>query len=193
MEQDQSLEVLQIELDRLRNSRQHLQRSNFELQEALEQEGPDPDFKQAIEVLMCTGLAALQLCQQFTRSLTACAQENIVTLARQQARIARIEQDIKEAKEARHIEPLLASNKDQHMAQQDTDHLQNILKPHQAQNVAAGFPTPSVQVPSASASVQGQTDRHLQHQPKPHSPQPDTEMISNGSHAKEEAAQSMWL
>ena len=57
--QDQSIEVLQAERDRLENSCRHLQRSNIELAFALQEEGPDPDFKQAIEVLLTS--AAVQL------------------------------------------------------------------------------------------------------------------------------------
>ena len=56
--QDQSIEVLQAERDRLENSCRHLQRSNIELAFAQE-EGPDPDCKQAIEVLLTS--AAVQL------------------------------------------------------------------------------------------------------------------------------------
>ena len=48
--QEQSVQVLEIERDRLKNSCTHLQRSNAELQIAIEEAGPDPDFKQAIEV-----------------------------------------------------------------------------------------------------------------------------------------------
>lgn len=48
--QDQSVQVLEIERDRLKNSCTHLQRSNAELQTAIEEAGPDLDFKQAIEV-----------------------------------------------------------------------------------------------------------------------------------------------
>lgn len=73
MKEEQSVEMLQIELDRLRNSQQHLQRSNFELQEALNQEGPDPDFKQAIEVRIYTSMAALQLCKLAISLGDACA------------------------------------------------------------------------------------------------------------------------
>ena len=50
MKQDEPIEVLEVELKRLHNSCQHLQRSNHELQQALNLDGPDPDFKQAIEV-----------------------------------------------------------------------------------------------------------------------------------------------
>ena len=55
MKQDQPIELLEFELDRLRNSCQNLQRSNHELQQALNLDGPDPDFKEAIEVSACTG------------------------------------------------------------------------------------------------------------------------------------------
>ena len=55
MKQDQPIEVLEVELVRLRNSCQHLKRSNHELQQALNLDGPDPDFKQALEVSACTG------------------------------------------------------------------------------------------------------------------------------------------
>lgn len=55
MKQEQPIEVLEVELKRLRNSCQHLQRSNYELQQALNVDGPDPDFKQAIEVSNCAG------------------------------------------------------------------------------------------------------------------------------------------
>lgn len=48
--QDQSVQVLEIERDRLQNSCRHLQRSNAELQQAMRDSGPDPDFKQAVEV-----------------------------------------------------------------------------------------------------------------------------------------------
>lgn len=55
MQQDQPIEVLEAELDRLRNSCQHLQRSNHELQQALNLDGPDPEFEEAIEVSARTG------------------------------------------------------------------------------------------------------------------------------------------
>jgi len=48
--QDQSVEVLEVERNRLQNSCKHLQRSNAELQTAVQDVGPDPDFEQAIEV-----------------------------------------------------------------------------------------------------------------------------------------------
>ncbi len=41
----QQQSVLEVELDRLRNSLAHLERSNRELREALQVGGPDPDFK----------------------------------------------------------------------------------------------------------------------------------------------------
>lgn len=63
MTESQSSEVLEIELHRLENSCQHLQRSNQELQQAMDLDGPDPDFKQAVEVVRSIlAYLALQLC-----------------------------------------------------------------------------------------------------------------------------------
>ena len=59
MTKSESVDVLETELDRLRNSCQHLQRSNDELQEALDLEGPDADFTLAVEVLAGTAAAVL--------------------------------------------------------------------------------------------------------------------------------------
>lgn len=51
MTESQTTEVLEIELHRLENSCQHLQRSNQELQQAMDLDGPDPDFRQAVQVV----------------------------------------------------------------------------------------------------------------------------------------------
>ena len=47
-----SCEVLEIERDRLQNSCQHLERSIKELEEEIHNSGPDPDFKEAVEVVL---------------------------------------------------------------------------------------------------------------------------------------------
>mmetsp|Transcript_33464 Transcript_33464/g.84803 ORF Transcript_33464/g.84803 Transcript_33464/m.84803 type:complete len:183 (-) Transcript_33464:244-792(-) len=60
--------LLEIELDQLCNSVKHLERSNAELKEAL-QEGPDPDLRAAFN-------------------------ENIVVIAKQRARIASLRDEI---------------------------------------------------------------------------------------------------
>ncbi|DBA74905.1 TPA: hypothetical protein ACH3X2_009235 [Trebouxia sp. C0005] len=75
--QAQSVEVLEVERNRLQNSCKHLQRSNAELQAAIQDVGPDSDFEQAIE-------------------------ENMLTIARQQVRIDRLGQEIEEAKISSH-------------------------------------------------------------------------------------------
>ena len=58
--QDQSVEVLEVERNRLQNSCKHLQRSNAELQSAIQDVGRDPDFEQAIEVHQNFVLTAVQ-------------------------------------------------------------------------------------------------------------------------------------
>ncbi|DBA89500.1 TPA: hypothetical protein ACH3X1_004122 [Trebouxia sp. C0004] len=84
--QDQSVEVLEVERNRLQNSCRHLQRSNAELQTAIQDVGPDSDFEQAIE-------------------------ENILTIARQQAKVERLDREIEEAKSSSHqLEPVPTGN-----------------------------------------------------------------------------------
>lgn len=66
--------VLEIEIERLKNATQHLERSNRELKEAMaEQEVKDPDFKEAL-------------------------QENIVVIAKYRARIVSLEEELKRMK-----------------------------------------------------------------------------------------------
>lgn len=89
-----SVDVLEAERDRLSNSCYHLERSNVELQEAIQESGPDPDFKQAIQVgrCACTTELPVYISHTFT------AQENIVALAHQRARIISLQQEIDKAK-----------------------------------------------------------------------------------------------
>ncbi len=97
--QDQSVEVLEVERNRLQNSCKHLQRSNAELQTAIHDVGPDSDFEQAIEVHQNFVLTAVQPRYLFKG---CCLQENILTIARQQAKIDRLDQEIEEAKTSSH-------------------------------------------------------------------------------------------
>ena len=48
-----SCEMLEIERDRLQNSCHHLERSIKELEAEIQNNGPDADFKEAIEVALC--------------------------------------------------------------------------------------------------------------------------------------------
>ncbi len=102
--QDQSVEVLEVERNRLQNSCKNLQRSNAELQTAIQDVGPDSDFEQAIEVHQDFVLTAVQHRYVFSG---CCLQENILTIARQQAKIDRLDQEIEEAKTSSHqLEPM---------------------------------------------------------------------------------------
>lgn len=92
--QDQSVEVLEVERNRLQNSCKHLQRSNAELQSAIQDVGRDPDFEQAIE-------------------------ENTLTIARQQAKIDRLDQEIEEAKISSHqLDPMATGKAGEFLAGQ---------------------------------------------------------------------------
>lgn len=64
------MSVLEVEVDRLANAVAHLQRSNAELKAALQEGGPDPEYKLAIE-------------------------ENIVTIAKHRARMEALKEEIK--------------------------------------------------------------------------------------------------
>lgn len=116
-------------------------------------------------------------------------------MARQQARISTIEKEIKEAKDAQHIEPLLASTKGPHMAQQDTDEMQDIAQSPQEHHAATGITILGAEMPATSVLAQAQTDCNLQHSSNSDVvPQPDTEMHGTDGHTDMEAAQqSMWL
>lgn len=70
-------EALRDELSRVQNNLHHLQRSNAELKEALQTDGPDPDFKLAIE-------------------------ENIVLIAKLRARAEALEKEIHKIEESTH-------------------------------------------------------------------------------------------
>ena len=89
-----SVDVLEAERDRLSNSCYHLERSNVELQQAIRESGPDPDFKQAIQVGCCACTVDLPV----YISHTFTTQENIVALAHQRARIISLQQEIDKAK-----------------------------------------------------------------------------------------------
>ncbi|KAK9803950.1 hypothetical protein WJX72_007716 [[Myrmecia] bisecta] len=67
--------VLEAERDRLRNAVQHLSSSNRQLKQALEEDGPDAEYQEAIG-------------------------ENIVVIAKYHGQIALLEKDIKAAREA---------------------------------------------------------------------------------------------
>lgn len=109
--QDQSVEVLEVERNRLQNSCKHLQRSNAELQTAIQDAGPDSDFEQAIEVHQNFILTAVQHRYLFSG---CCLQENIITIARQQAKVNRLDQEIEEAKNSSHqLEPISTGKADQ--------------------------------------------------------------------------------
>lgn len=62
--------ILKTEIDAVRNSLQHLERSNAELRKAIEENGPDPDFRQAIN-------------------------ENIVVIAKRRARLEALEEELR--------------------------------------------------------------------------------------------------
>lgn len=47
------VDLLEIERDRLQNSCTHLERSNVELREAMQETGPDSDFQEAVEASVC--------------------------------------------------------------------------------------------------------------------------------------------
>ncbi len=105
--QDQSVEVLEVERNRLQNSCKHLQRSNAELQTAIQDVGPDSDFEQAIEVHQNFVLTAVQQYKHRCLFSGCCLQENMLTIARQQAKIDRLDQEIEEAKTSSHqLEPM---------------------------------------------------------------------------------------
>lgn len=100
--QAQSVEVLEVERNRLQNSCKHLQRSNAELQAAIQDVGPDSDFEQAIEVHQNFVLTAVQQHEHRGLFSGCCLQENMLTIARQQVRIDRLGQEIEEAKISSH-------------------------------------------------------------------------------------------
>lgn len=106
--QYQSVEVLEVERNRLQNSCKHLQRSNAELQSAIQDVGPDADFEQAIEVQHYFVLTAVQHRYLFSG---CCLQDNILTIARQQAKIDRLDQEIEEAKTSTHQLESMSSGK----------------------------------------------------------------------------------
>lgn len=59
------VDTLEVERQRLQNAVDHLQQSNRELRQAIEETGPDRDFKEAIEVwcgtCSCRGATAVLL------------------------------------------------------------------------------------------------------------------------------------
>ncbi|KAL3160197.1 hypothetical protein ABBQ32_010958 [Trebouxia sp. C0010 RCD-2024] len=171
MTESQSSEVLEIELHRLENSCQHLQRSNQELQQAMDLDGPDPDFKQAVE-------------------------DNIVTLARQQAKIAKLEQEIREAKAAHDLElASTAGTEPQQLTQQAAQTANSML---QQQNLAdhvrhSSRPSAEAHGP-ATAHMHVEPEHNLQRHTTPDFPHPDVHMTDAPSTITQPAPQQcMWL
>ncbi|KAL3158504.1 hypothetical protein ABBQ38_010736 [Trebouxia sp. C0009 RCD-2024] len=171
MTESQTTEVLEIELHRLENSCQHLQRSNQELQQAMDLDGPDPDFRQAV-------------------------QDNIVTLARQQAKIAKLEQEIKEAKAANNLElASTAGTEPQQLAQQAAQTGDSMLQQQILQGHVSNGSRPSLEAHSPSpAHMHVEPEHSLRPHTMPDLPHPDVHMTDAPSTTSHEAAeQSMWL
>ena len=125
----------------------------------------------------------------------ACSQENIVTVARQQAKIARIEQEIQEAQaaQAQHLEPVFTSTEGQELTGQvpqtglQQQHLQNDVKRNSKILIEANRQPAAVQTHLRS-------EPSLQPQFTPDAPHIDAQMTDAPKSAGDQAAeQSMWL
>ena len=196
MQTDQSVEVMKAEVDRLQNSCNHLQRSNIDLQEAISEGGPDADFQQAIEVFTASNIPSpVEVHQDTAKRKHQCqAQENIVVLARQQGKIARLRQEIQEAESLHQQQPeppMKAAQKQQlsvmpamHADQMQLSHLQTHNNVSQAALLNQG---PQVQQQRHHGA---QTTPQLQ----AHQPAPDVVMTDSHNEPQCDSNQdSMWL
>lgn len=109
-------------------------------------------------------------------------------MARQQAKIARIEQEIQEAQAAQHLEPGLASTPSPESTKQVMQTAKSAL---QQQHLPSGFKSHS---PSAAAQAFVQSEHSLQPQLTADAPHLDVQMTDASNSAGDQTAnQSMWL
>lgn len=127
----------------------------------------------------------------------ACPQENIVTLARQQAKIYKIEQEIREAKAAQKLELAnTASTKPPHLTGQAIQTRQSVQQQQDLRDDVRDSSRLSLEVhsPSVAAHMHAEAENSLQSQVTPDPPYPDIEMTDALNNTSREAAQqSMWL
>ena len=142
-----SVDVLESERDRLSNSCYHLERSNVELQQAIRESGPDPDFKQAIQVGRCACTTELPVYSSHTFT----TQENIVALAHQRARIISFQQEIDKAKD-------MVVDKYAKAPAFIEPHISASIEPHIS---ASQQPTPAGQLNADHSVAAESTDRAL--------------------------------
>lgn len=109
-------------------------------------------------------------------------------MARQQAKIARIEQELQEAKAAQHLEAVLASTPSQQSTKQVTQTAESAL---QQQQSPSGVKSHG---PSAATQTLVQSEHSLQPRLTADAPHLDVQMTDAPNSAGDQTAnQSMWL
>lgn len=172
---DQNTEVLKAELDRTKNAHEHLEQSNVDLQEAIRAGGPDADFQQAIEVTAGTSAVSgscLQPSKAGVNRRFCQAQENIVVLARQQGKIAKLQQEIQETEslhQHQQPEPTWKAAHKQQLGLTPAAHngrmpLRSHLHGH-VHSLQPAVPDEETQVPGAVHDASQRTSTKQQHQP----------------------------